>query len=115
MRRAASNRSTRHHGFTLVEILVAMGVTGLLMLGIGAFLRQALMTYYSVRAEHIINREVRSITGKLTTDAVTANYFCLYPSFSQITAVVNGVTVDGSLVDGQVGDYLVLVYIDPAQ
>lgn len=87
---------------------------GFATIGLGAFVRQALMMYYSVRAEHLINRDVRTFTNRITVDAVTANYFCLYPDFSKRTALVDGVVVDGSLVDGQVGDFLVLVYVDPA-
>jgi prepilin-type N-terminal cleavage/methylation domain-containing protein len=105
----------RRPGFTLVELLIAVTVTGLATIGIVAFLRQSLMIYYSVRAEHSINRDVRAVTGRLASDAVTANYFCLYPSFSSRTAVVEGAVVDGGLVDGQVGDFLVLVFVDPAQ
>ncbi len=94
---------------------MAVALMGFVTIGIGVFLRQSLMLYYSVRAEHMISREVRAITGRLATDAVTANYFCLYPDFNKRTALVDGVSVDGSLVDGQVGDFLVLVYVDPAQ
>jgi prepilin-type N-terminal cleavage/methylation domain-containing protein len=109
------NARRRRRGFTLVEILVATTLTGLVAAGIVTFLRESLLIYYSVRAEHMINRDVRAITGRLGSDAVMANYFCLYPKFSTRTAIVDGVVVDGSLVDGQVGDFLVLVYVDPAQ
>lgn len=105
----------RRRGFTLVEILVATALTGLVAAGVVTFLRESLLIYYSVRAEHMINRDVRAITGRLGSDAVMANYFCLYPNFSTRTALVDGAVVDGSLVDGQVGDFLVLVYVDPAQ
>ncbi|MBI5771527.1 MAG: hypothetical protein HZA93_27385 [Verrucomicrobia bacterium] len=98
-----------------MEILIAVTVMGFATIGIGAFIRQALMTYYSVRAEHLINRDVRAFTNRITMDAVTANYFCLYPDFNTRTAIVDGAVVDGSLVDGQVGDFLVLAYVDPAQ
>jgi prepilin-type N-terminal cleavage/methylation domain-containing protein len=115
MHRLTSHARGRRPGFTLVELLIAITLTGLVMVGIVTFLRQSLMVYYSVRAEHSINRDIRAITGRFASDAVTANYFCLYPSFSTRTAVASGVVVDGSLVDGQVGDFLVLVYVDPAQ
>ena len=115
MNRLTSNARGRRPGFTLVELMIAVTLTGLATVGLVAFLRQSLMIYYSVRAEHTINRDIRAITGRLASDAVTANYFCLYPNFSTRSALVNGVVVDGSLVDGQVGDFLVLVYVDPAQ
>ena len=115
MNRLTSTVRGRRPGFTLVELMIAVTLTGLATVGLVAFLRQSLMIYYSVRAEHTINRDIRAITGRLASDAVTANYFCLYPNFSTRSALVNGVVVDGSLVDGQVGDFLVLVYVDPAQ
>jgi prepilin-type N-terminal cleavage/methylation domain-containing protein len=115
MNRLTSTVRGRRPGFTLVELMIAVTLTGLATVGLVAFLRQSLMIYYSVRAEHTINRDIRAITGRLASDAVTANYFCLYPNFSTRTELVNGVAVDGSLVDGQVGDFLVLVYVDPAQ
>jgi len=115
MKRSPLHPPAGRRGFTLVEILMAVAIMGFATIGIGAFLRQALMIYYSVRAEHIISREVRGVTGRLAMDAVTANYFCLYPDFTKRTALAEGVVVDGSLVDGQVGDFLVLVYVDPAR
>jgi prepilin-type N-terminal cleavage/methylation domain-containing protein len=115
MRPATSNAHRRHRGFTLTEILIAVTVMGFATIGIGAFFRQALMIYYSVRAEHMISRDVRAFTNRITMDAVTANFFCLYLNFNTRTVTVDGVVVDGGLVDGQVGDFLVLVYVDPAQ
>ena len=98
-----------------MEILIAVTIMGFATIGIVAFIRHALMIYYSVRAENMINRDMRAFTNRITMDAVTANYFCLYPDFNTRTATVSGNVVDGSLVDGQVGDFLVLVYVDPAQ
>jgi prepilin-type N-terminal cleavage/methylation domain-containing protein len=97
-------------GFTLVETLVAVTIIGVASVGMLAFLRQGLKMYYADRARLMINRDIRTFTSKMDSDAVTANYFCLYQDFN----TRGSASVDASLVDGQVGDFLVLVYTDPA-
>jgi type II secretory pathway pseudopilin PulG len=100
-------------GFTLVETLVAVGIMGLVGIGIVAFLRQGLKLYYADRARLMINRDIRSFTSQMDTDVVTANFFCIYQDFSTLST--GSPAVDAALVDGQVGDFLVLAYTDPAQ
>jgi len=80
--------------------------------GMLAFLRQGLKMYYADRARLMINRDIRSFTGKMDSDAVTANFFCLYLDYN--TRSSGSPATDAFLVDGQVGDFLVLVYTDPA-
>ncbi len=99
----------------MLEIMLAVTIMGFATIGIVAFMRQALMMYYADRAEQMINRDIRSFTNKIEVDAVTSNYFCIYPNFSTLTVTVNGVVSDAFVTDGQVGDFLVLVYTDPAQ
>lgn len=99
----------------MLEVMVAVTVMGLATVGIASFMRQALMMYYSVRAEHMINRDIRGFTNQIARDAVTANFFCIYPDFNTRSTTVSSVVSDASVVDGQVGDFLVLVYVDPAQ
>lgn len=99
----------------MLEVMVGVTVMGLATVGIASFMRQALMMYYSVRAEHMINRDIRGFTNQIARDAVTANFFCIYPDFSTRSTTVSSVISDASVVDGQVGDFLVLVYTDPAQ
>lgn len=102
-------RSSR--GFTLIETLMATAVLGLATIGIVIFVRHALKLYYMDRARTMVNRDIRSFTSQLDNDAVTANYFCIYPGFSTRSSG----TTDLSVADGQVGDFLVLIYTDPAQ
>jgi prepilin-type N-terminal cleavage/methylation domain-containing protein len=105
----------KRRAFTLVETLMAVTVMGLAAVGIVAFMNQGLKMYYGDRARLMINRDIRSFTSQIDTDAVTANFFCLYPDFNTRTTVSGSITSDGSVADGQVGDFLVLIYTDPAQ
>jgi len=105
----------RRRAFTLTEMMTAVAIMGLVSAGVIAFVHQALLTYYSSRARLMINNEVRVITTKIDTDAVTANYFCIYPAFSSRTTGSGSTLADASVADGGVGDMLVLVYTDPAQ
>src|SRR5476651_572032 len=114
MKPLSSLRRKPGRGFTLVEILVATTIIGLASVGMIAFLSQGLKMYYADRARLMINRDIRSFTSKMDSDAVTANFFCIYQDFNTRTTISGGSTVDGSLVDGQVGDFLVLVYCDPS-
>src|SRR4051812_41565044 len=99
-------------GFTLVETLVPVTIIGLATVGMIGFLREGLKMYYADRARLMINRDIRSFTAKMDSDAVTANFFALYQDFNTRTS--GSPAVDGSLADGQVGDFLVLIYTDPA-
>lgn len=102
-----------HRAFTLVETLMAVTIMGFATMGIVAFTRQGLRMYYADRARLMINRDIRTFTSQLDTDAVTANFFCLYQDFN--TRSTGSPATDAALADGQVGDFLVLVYTDPAQ
>ena len=104
----------RRLGFTMAEILVAVVIMGLLGSGMVSFLKQATLMYYADRARFMISNDVRSFTARLDTDAVTANFFCIYPGFSNRSTTVGSVTSDAAVSDGEVGDFLVLVYTDPA-
>lgn len=101
-------------GFTLVETLMAVTVMGLAAVGIVAFLGTGLKMYYADRARLMINKDIRTFTAKLDSDAVTANFFCIYPDFNTRSTTSGGTTTDAALADGQVGDFLVLVYTDPS-
>ncbi len=107
-------RRTRR-GFTLTETLITMTILGIAGVGMVAFMRQGLKMYYSDRARLMINRDIRSFTAKLDTDAVAANFYCIYPSFAVTSTGSGSAAVDAAVADGQVGDYLVLLYTDPSQ
>lgn len=109
-----SSRPGANRGFTLIETLLAVTIMGFATVGIVAFIGTGLKMYYADRARLLINRDIRTFTAKLDSDAVTANFFCIYPDFSTRSNVSGGVTVDAVLADGEVGDFLVLVYTDPS-
>jgi len=100
-------------GFTLVEIMISVTIIGLTSIGIIGFLRQGLKMYYADRARLMINRDIRTFTDKIDTDAVDANFFCLYPSFATTYNGSGGTATDAAVADGQVGDFLVLVFVLP--
>src|ERR1043166_8992034 len=111
MKFSLSRSAQRNRGFTLMETLVGLGLLGIVAVGTMAFTRQGLKMYYMDRARTMVNRDIRTFTQQLDTDAVTSNFFCIYPNFA--TRSVSG--VDAAVVDGQVGDFLVFVYTDPSQ
>jgi hypothetical protein len=111
MTSAACTSRRLSRGFTLVEALIGTAILGLVGMGMIGFLRQGLGIYYMDRARLMINRDIRSFTAQMDSDAVTANFFWLYPDFNTRSSDGN----DAGVANGQVGDFLVLVYTDPAQ
>jgi prepilin-type N-terminal cleavage/methylation domain-containing protein len=105
----------RHAGFSFIELMIASTIMALVVVGMVSAFSQGSKVYYMDRARLMINRDIRSFTSQIDSDAVTANFFVLYPNFSTRSTTAAGVTTDASVVNGQVGDFLVLVYTDPAQ
>jgi prepilin-type N-terminal cleavage/methylation domain-containing protein len=101
-------------GFTLVETMVAVMVLGLATMGIVAFTRTGLKMYYADRARLTINRDIRTFTARMDSDAVSSNFFFIYADFNTRTTGTGSATADAPLADGQAGDFLVLVYTDPS-
>lgn len=102
-------------GFTLVELLIGSTVMGLVTIGILAVFVQGLRIYKydSFRLE--INHDIRGFTDELTTNATYANYFLIFSSFTGNRTVVSGnITNINNVTDGSAGDFLVLVFKDPA-
>ncbi len=104
---------TRRTGFTLVEILVAIGIMGFAVAGAVTFMGQAQKTYYYDTSRLLLNADMRKFTQQMTTNAVFANYFLIYPNFQtrSVTTTTGNVTttVDANVNDGMPGDFLVLV------
>ena len=95
----------RRQGFTLVEMLVTMSLMGLVTVGLLRFTIQALNIYSYDGGRLMVNKDMRTFTSDLATDAVASNYFRIYPDFQTRTAPVT---------DGNSGEFLVLVFTDTA-
>lgn len=115
----------RRRAFTLVEMLVAVTIMALVTGGILKIYLQVLSIYRYDTAKIQINHDIRTFTASLTEDATYANYFRIFPSYTNLTRAVDtlnnpndpdqGFTTlmtDASVNDGQSGDCLVLVYKD---
>lgn len=91
-------------GYTLVEILITLGVFGFAIAGaLGLFL-QSLNIFHYDTGKLGVNRDIRAFTSEMSDNATYSNFFVIYPSFTDRTAPVN---------DGVSGDFLVLVFRDP--
>ena len=112
----SSGEKTRSSGFSLVELIVALTLFGLVMAGALPFLLQSMNTYSYDTGKLFVNRDIRTFTSEMTDNATYANYFLIFPSFTNrsTTTIVNGVSVttDSSVNDGLSGDLLVLVFKD---
>jgi prepilin-type N-terminal cleavage/methylation domain-containing protein len=97
------NRSGRAKGYTLVEILIAVGLLGVITVGVLGFVFQTMRIYSYDGGRLMVNRDMRTFTNSLANDAVASNYFRIYPDFQTRTTPVT---------DGTSGDFLVLAFTD---
>ena len=111
---------TQRRGFTLVEIMLATTILGLVMAGIMTFFLDSLRTTFITQQKLNINGDIRDVTNKLADEAREANYFAMYSSFyPQYTSAPFGdfrSPADGFSAEdyrqrkGNSGDFLLLVY-----
>lgn len=99
---------------TLVEVMIVLSVSMLVVGGLLTFFVQSLKVYHYDSAKLLINRDMRQFTAELADNATYANYFLIYPSFTERSITENFVTADQNVYAGDSGDMLVLVYLDPA-
>ncbi len=125
--------------FTLLEIIVSISIFGLAMVGALGFFIQALNMYHYDSGKLMVNRDIRTFTSEMTDNATYANYFLIFPTYTNLSRSSNVVLnpdavitdeegnvvssepfeyetaiVDTSVNDGASGDCLVFVYQDPA-
>jgi hypothetical protein len=110
----ASRRGCATRGMTLVEIMVVLGICMLVTGGLLSFFIQGLRIYHYDSGKLLVNRDMRSFTSEITDNATYANYFLIYPSFTDRTITSGGVTSDNKKYSGESGNMLVLVYRDVA-
>lgn len=96
-------------GFTLVEVLITMGILSTLMIGVFSVYMQSQKSLFVSTQKGNINRDIRQFTGELTTIARDANHFYIYSSI----AVTDRNEITDRRVRGQTGDLLVLVFLRP--
>jgi prepilin-type N-terminal cleavage/methylation domain-containing protein len=111
-------------GLTLVELLIATTIAGVVTVGIFSVFLQALKIYDYDSKKLTVNRYIRDFTAELTENATFANYALIFPDFStraNVSPVLNPDTgnietagINVPVEDGQSGDMLVLVFVDPA-
>jgi len=123
---AARISRPRRRAFTLVEMLIATSIMALVSVGMLRVFVQALNVYYYDTGKILVNKDIRKFTSEMTENATYANYFRIFPSYSNLSRTVDtyvdasdpdqGFTTaiaDTSVNDGLSGDCLVLVYKDP--
>lgn len=71
----------RNRGMTLVELMVSVTVLGLLMVGVSSFFIQNFKAGFVTQEKLEINRDVRTVTSEMSSEARQANSFVLYKSF----------------------------------
>lgn len=106
-------RSARiRRGFTLVEILVATTIMGLVVVAVlGLFIN--LMKSYKYNTFRLsINRDVRTFTNEISDTATYANYYIILADFNTRTTGAVGSEVLAYLGDGESGDCLLLIFKD---
>ncbi len=113
--------------FTLVELLVATTLFALLSVGLLRVFVQTLNIYNYDIGKILVNKDIRKFTSEMTENATAANYFRIFPSYTNLSRTVDtylnaadpdqGFTTaitDTSVNSGLSGDCLVLVYKDIA-
>jgi hypothetical protein len=101
-------------GMTLVEIMVVLGISMLVTGGLLMFFIQSLNVYHYDSGKLLVNQDMRQFTAEMADNATYANYFIIYPSFTERSTTVGSVTADRKIYAGESGDMLVLVFLDPA-
>jgi prepilin-type N-terminal cleavage/methylation domain-containing protein len=96
-------RLARRRGFSLVEVLVALGISGLVLTVVAAQLIESskLSLNVSQTLEH--SRNAREIIDALSTDVRASQILRIFPNFNDRSSEAR---------DGQSGNYLVLQTID---
>jgi hypothetical protein len=101
------NRWSGSKAFTLTEALVALFVCSLAGAGLVALLRQVLHVYYYDSGRIAVNKDIRSFTQQMDTDAAFANNFMIFPNFATRKDDTTG--LDANVADTGSGDFLVLI------
>lgn len=100
--------SSDRRGYTLVEVLIAMGVIGFLVAGLLPFFIQTSTSLFVTEQKLKVNNDIRKFTSEMEDHAREANHYLIYATFA--TADRDG-EADRKR-DGESGDFMVLVFDD---
>ncbi|MFA6960076.1 MAG: prepilin-type N-terminal cleavage/methylation domain-containing protein [Opitutaceae bacterium] len=103
----------RERGMTLVEIMTVLAIMGLVIGGLLTFFIQSLNIYHYDSGKLLVNRDMRQFTAEMADNATYANYFIIYPSFTERSVTSNSITSDYKRYAGESGNMLVLVFLEP--
>ena len=118
-------KTSSFRAFTLVEIMVVVGIFGFVAAGVIPFFVMNLKSQFVAEQKLLINGDIRKVTNQMVENAREANTFLMYQSFASQnrwdgtaeTRDANGngsVTSADRLLSSQSGDFVVLVfYKDP--
>lgn len=101
--------SHRRSGFTLVEILIVLGLVGLILAGMLGFFLTTFRGAFITQQKLAINKDIRTLTSHMTDAARASNNFLLYGSF----AANDRANADQRLRHGSSGDLVVFIYYGP--
>jgi hypothetical protein len=96
-------------GFSLTEILIALGIMSVLGIAISVFYIDVFTMLYVSAEKSEINRDIRKFTAEMTLNARTADAWYIYKSHASDD---RNAAAD-RLRDGQSGDFLLLVGVEP--
>jgi prepilin-type N-terminal cleavage/methylation domain-containing protein len=103
-------KSKRKFGFSLPEVIVALGVFSMVSGGLLSFHVQMLKGGLFSEQKNMINRDMRKVTTEFNNIAKAANYFVLYKSFES----VDRNTEEDRLYSNRSGDFVVFVFTSPS-
>lgn len=112
----------RSSGFTLTEVMVTVGILGLLLGGLIPFFTANFRYLFTAEQKLLINADIRNLTNEMVEMARASNFFVLYESFYDQTidgtlrrrdANGNGtVNLNDRRQAGEAGSLLVFVYYE---
>jgi len=101
-------RRSRKAGYSLVEVLMVLGISSFVIAGILAFYVQFYKIGFVNEQRNRINRDIRQLTGELADAGRQANYFTIYNSYLE----EDRDKASDRILDGGSGDMLVFVYLE---
>ena len=97
---------TDKRAFSLSELMIALGITAVMLGGLMAFNIQLIKGGLFSEHKNMINRDMRKVTTDLGDVAKEANYFVIYPSF----LLSDRDSAEDRLVSNQSGDFILFVH-----